>query len=61
MDEFVGASLYRPDDPASLADALNRSVGQPGLHLVQIAVDARINVAIHRQATRAVDEALGSR
>jgi len=61
VDEFVGASLYRPDDPVSLADALKRSVGQPGLHLVQVAVDARTNVAIHRQATRAVDEALGSR
>lgn len=61
VKEFVGASLYRPHDPASLVDALENSVGRPGLHLVQVAVDARTNVSIHRKATRLVHQALDHR
>jgi hypothetical protein len=33
-------------------------VGNPGLHLVHIVVDATTNVGLHREAAAAVDRAL---
>jgi len=57
--EFPGGTLHRPDDPTSLGVALRGSVGQPGLHVIHVPVDARINVAAHREAAQVVDRTLG--
>jgi len=55
---LAGATLHQPSDQPTLEDALIRSVGAPGLHLVHVRTDATTNVGLHREAARVADRAL---
>ena len=55
---LAGATLHQPTDRPGLEDALTRSVGAVGLHLVHVRTDAVTNVELHREAARVADRAL---
>jgi 2-succinyl-5-enolpyruvyl-6-hydroxy-3-cyclohexene-1-carboxylate synthase len=55
---LAGGRLHEPTGLADLESVLGSVVGNPGLHLVHIVVDATTNVGLHREAAAAVDRAL---
>ncbi len=55
---LAGGRLHEPTGLADLESVLGSVVGNPGLHLVHVVVDATTNVGLHREAAAAVDRAL---